>query len=160
VWPRERALGARISGSDWLDGGADIDDAVAFGQRLKALGFDYVCVSSGGVVPQAVPKALVPGYQVPLAARVREEVGIATRAVGLIVEPHHAEDIIASGQADMVALARGFLDDPRWVWHAAQALGAELALPPQYARLHPKIWPGAALAHPRLAQAEKAGLGD
>jgi len=160
AWPRGRALGARISGSDWLDGGADIDDAVAFARQLKALGFDYVCVSSGGVVPRAVPKALQPGYQVPFAARVREEAGIATRAVGLIVDPHHAEDIIATGQADMVALARGFLDDPRWVWHAAQALGVEFAVPPQYARLHPKIWPGAVIAHPRVAEAKTAAFGD
>ena len=89
----------------------------------------------------------------------RIEAGIATRAVGLIVDPFHAEDIIASGQADMVALARGFLDNPRWVWHAAQALGAAFAVPPQYARLNPKIWPGAVIAHPPRAEAEKAALG-
>jgi 2,4-dienoyl-CoA reductase-like NADH-dependent reductase (Old Yellow Enzyme family) len=159
VWPEARMLGARISGSDWLEGGATTDDAVVLARRLKALGFDYVCVSSGGVVPKAVPKPLVPGYQVPFAARVRKEAGIATRAVGMIVHPRQAEDVIASGQADMVALARGFLDDPRWVWHAAQALGVEIAYPPQYGRAHPKAWPGAALVRPPLAAAKKAALG-
>jgi len=159
VWPQARMLGARISGSDWLEGGATTDDAVALARRLKALGFDYVCVSSGGVVPKAVPKPLVPGYQVPFAARVRKEAGIATRAVGMIVHPRQAEDIIASGQADMVALARGFLDDPRWVWHAAQALGVEIAYPPQYGRAHPKAWPGAELVRPPLTEAKTAALG-
>ncbi|MFI4987731.1 MAG: NADH:flavin oxidoreductase/NADH oxidase [Alphaproteobacteria bacterium] len=160
LWPRERVLGARISGSDWLEGGATIEDAVIFARRLRALGLDYVCVSSGGVVPKAVPGSLVPGYQVPLAARVRSESGIATRAVGLIVDPHHAEEIVASGQADMVALARGFLDNPRWMWHAAEALGAEVAYPPQYARAQAKLWPGARLARPPLAEARTAAADD
>jgi 2,4-dienoyl-CoA reductase-like NADH-dependent reductase (Old Yellow Enzyme family) len=111
--------------------------------RLKAAGCDYVDVSSGGIALKA-PIILGPGYQVPFAAKVRAEAQITTRAVGLIVAPDQAEAIIASGQADMVALARGFIDDPRWVWHAADALGATAACPPQYLRGKRDLWPGAA----------------
>jgi NADPH2 dehydrogenase len=146
VWPKDRPLGARITGSDWLEGALGVADAVAFARELKALGYDYVCVSSGGIVPTA-PIKLGPGYQVPFAARVRAEAGIATRAVGLIVEPRQAESIIRDGKADLVALARAFLYDPRWVWHAAEKLGAELTYLPQYQRAQPKVWPGATLAH-------------
>jgi 2,4-dienoyl-CoA reductase-like NADH-dependent reductase (Old Yellow Enzyme family) len=135
-------LGARITGSDWSEGGAGVEDAIVYARELKARGVDYVCVSSGGVV--AHQKIQVgPGYQVPFAAEVRAKSGIATRAVGMIVEPAQAEEIIASGQADMVALARAMLDDPRWGWHAADALGAAARVPPQYARARPESWPGA-----------------
>jgi len=152
VWPKSRALGARISGSDWFEGGAGVEDAVVFARHLKSLGFDYVCVSSGGITPKAQIK-IGPGYQVPFATRVRREAGIATRAVGMIVDPAQAEAIITSGEADMVALARGFLDDPRWGWHAADAIGAEIAYVPQYARVQPKTWPGARLVRPKAAAA-------
>ena len=90
---------------------------------------------------------LGPGYQVPMAAKVKAETGLATRAVGLIVEPEQAEAIVASGQADFVALARAFLDDPRWVWHAAERLGVEISIPPHYARIG-RPWPGAVLLRP------------
>jgi 2,4-dienoyl-CoA reductase-like NADH-dependent reductase (Old Yellow Enzyme family) len=150
--PPGTVLGARINGTDWADGGVTVDDAVALAAQLKAAGFDYVCVSGGGAVPQMkVP--LTPGYQVPLAARVRAETGILTRAVGLIVEPAQAEAIVASGQADFVAIARAFLDNPRWVWHAAERLGAKIAYPPQYARAAAAVWPGAAMARPGAARA-------
>jgi 2,4-dienoyl-CoA reductase-like NADH-dependent reductase (Old Yellow Enzyme family) len=146
AWPAERPLGARISGTDWTPGGFEIEDAVAFAGALKSIGFDYVCVSSGGIVPGAAIR-IGPGYQVPLAARVRAAIGIATRAVGLIVEAKQADGILQSGAADFVALARSFLDDPRWVWHAAEKLGVSLIYPPPYRRANPKLWPGAALAH-------------
>ena len=147
VVPRTIALGARITGSDWADGGLTVDDAVAFAVALKGVGADYVCVSSGGNVSTAkIP--LAPGYQVPFAAKVKAATGIATRAVGLIATPEQAEAIIAEGQADFVALARAFLDDPRWVWHAAEHLGAEISYPPQYARVLRATWPGAALVRP------------
>jgi 2,4-dienoyl-CoA reductase-like NADH-dependent reductase (Old Yellow Enzyme family) len=150
--PAGTALGARINGTDWADGGVTPDEAVALSGRLKALGLDYVCVSGGGAVPQMqIP--LGPGYQVPMAARVKAETGILTRAVGLIVEPAQAEAIVVSGQADLVALARGFLDNPRWVWHAAERLGAKIAYPPQYARAAAAVWPGAAMARPGAAHA-------
>ena len=91
-------------------------------------------------------------YQVPFAARIRRETGITTRAVGLIVDPHQAEAIIGEGEADQVALARGFLDDPHWVWHAAEALGADAAYPPQYLRSKPATWPGAQIARGAAAR--------
>jgi 2,4-dienoyl-CoA reductase-like NADH-dependent reductase (Old Yellow Enzyme family) len=153
AWPAERPLGARITGTDWLEGGFTIEDAVQLARALKAVGLDYVCVSSGGIVSKA-PIPVGPGYQLALAERVKRDTGIATRAVGLIAEPHQAAAAIAAGQADMVAMARAFLDDPHWVWHAAEALGASAAMPPQYARVRADLWPGAALARPRREAAE------
>lgn len=135
------ALGARITGSDWIEGALMVDDAVALARRLRELGFDYACVSSGGISAEA-RVSLSPGYQVPFAARVKADTGIATRAVGLILDAHQAEAILAEGKADMVAIARAVLDDPRWGWHAAEALGEEIAYPPQYARVKPRLWPG------------------
>jgi 2,4-dienoyl-CoA reductase-like NADH-dependent reductase (Old Yellow Enzyme family) len=150
AWPKDKPLGVRVSGTDWLEGGFTLDEAVSFARALKAQGCDYVCASSGGIVAKA-PIPVKPGYQLEIATRIRREAEIPTRAVGLIAEPHQAEAIIASGQADMVAMARAFLDDPRWPWHAAEALGVTLALPPQYARASASLWPGAALARPRQA---------
>src|ERR1700730_2547947 len=142
--PREMPLGARIPGSDWLDGGLTAADAVTLAKALKAAGLDYVDVSSGNVsVDSRAPSD--PGFNVPLAEPVRREAGIATRVVGMIAGAKQAEDIVASGKADMVAMARAFLDDPHWGWHAAQTLGAEVTRPPQYARTAPKLWPGTAL---------------
>ena len=147
VWPKERALGARINGSDWAEGGWQPEDAVAYARELKRAGLDFVCVSSGGTVShQKIP--VIPGYQVPFAERVRHESGIKTRAVGMIADPTQAEDIIASGKADMVAMARAFLDNPRWVWHAAERFNVPLDYPPQYARSRHDAWPGARLARP------------
>ena len=148
VWPRRKALGMRITGTDWIDGGITTDEAGTFARELRDIGFDYACVSSGGISPAARP-AIAPGYQVPLAAAVRKASGIPVQAVGMIVDPHQAEAIVAGGHADCVALARGFLDDPRWAWHAAAALGAEAAYPPQYLRARPEHWPGAALTRYR-----------
>jgi 2,4-dienoyl-CoA reductase-like NADH-dependent reductase (Old Yellow Enzyme family) len=148
AWPAEKPLGARITGTDWIEGGFTVEDAVVYARALKARGVDYVCVSSGGASLKAsIP--LGPGYQVPLAQRVRRETGIATRAVGLIADPHQAERVVASGDADMVAMARAFLDNPRWVWHAAEALGATAPYPAQYIRTRADLWPGAKIARPR-----------
>jgi 2,4-dienoyl-CoA reductase-like NADH-dependent reductase (Old Yellow Enzyme family) len=141
--PPSLPLGARITGSDWTEGGLTPDDAVALAKALKEMGLDFLCVSSGGITAE-VKIALGPGYQVPFAEKVRREVGIPTRAVGLIATPQQAEAILAEGKADMVALARAMLDDPRWGWHAAQALAGDVKRPPQYARAAPKLWPGAA----------------
>jgi 2,4-dienoyl-CoA reductase-like NADH-dependent reductase (Old Yellow Enzyme family) len=149
--PRTIALGARITGTDWADGGLTPDDAATFAAELKAAGLDYVCVSGGGAVPH-VKIPVGPGYQVPMAAKVKAGARIATRAVGMIVEPQQAESIVASGQADCVALARALLDDPRWVWHAADRLGAKIAYPPPYARVDRSIWPGAAILRPAAAR--------
>jgi len=145
VVPRHIALGARLTGSDWLEGGLTVADAVAFAKALKEAGLDYIDVSSGGVSTAgqaSVPRN--PGYNVPLAAQIRREAGLPTRVVGLIANPQQAEAIVAEGHADMVALGRAFLDDPHWAWRAAQALGGEVARPPQYQRAAPALWPGAA----------------
>ena len=147
AWPKERALGARINATDWVDGGWQPEDAVAYARELKRIGLDFVCVSSGATVPYAkIPVA--PGYQVGFAEKIRSSAAIPVRAVGMIADPDHAEQIVASGKADMVAMARAFLDNPRWVWHAAERFGVKLDYPPQYARSRPDVWPGAALARP------------
>jgi 2,4-dienoyl-CoA reductase-like NADH-dependent reductase (Old Yellow Enzyme family) len=140
VWPRHRALGARIPGSDYVPGGWGPEDAVAYAGELKARGCDFVTVSGGGVVLDAkVPTA--PGYQVPFAEAVKRATAITTGAVGLIATARQAEDILVAGRADYVAIARAFLFDPRWAWHAAIELGADAYIPPQYERCHPRVWP-------------------
>ena len=143
VVPKHVPLGARITGSDWREGGLTPDDAVAIAKALKGEGLDFICISSGGVAAD-IRNPTEPGYNVPIAARVKKEAGVATRTVGLIVKPEHAEEIVAQGKADMVSMARCFLDDPHWGWHAAKALGATVARPPQYARAGPKLWAPAA----------------
>lgn len=148
VWPKERGLAARISGSDWAEGGFPIEGTVEFAKRLKQIGFDFVCVSSAALVPQQKMK-VEPGYNVPFAARVRKDAGIATRVGGMIVDPLHAQELVSSGAADMICLARALLDNPRWVWHAAERLGVKIDYPPQYARVHSSLWPGAKIARPQ-----------
>ena len=144
TWPKERALGIRINATDWMEGGWMPDQAVAYARELRRTGFDFICVSSGATVPHAkIPVA--PGFQVAFAEKIRKEADIKVRAVGMIASPDQAEEIVASGKADMVAMARAFLDDPRWVWHAAERFGVKIDYPPQYARSHPSLWPGAAL---------------
>ena len=143
VVPKATPLGARITGTDWVDGGLNVDDAVVFADELKAAGLDYVDVSSGAITADA-QRAPTPGFNVPFAEKVKRETGIATRTVGLIATPKQAEAVVAEGKADMVALGRAFLDDPHWGWHAAAALGADVARPKQYQRAAPKTWPGAA----------------
>jgi len=155
AWPKERCLGARITASDWAEGGFEAADAVTYAGELARIGFDYVCVSSGGAVPQQRIK-VAPGYQVAFAERVKKGAPIAVRAVGMIADAEQAEAIVASGKADMVALARGFLDNPRWVWHAAEKFGVRIDYPPQYARSHPELWPGARLVRPLPAAAAAA----
>ena len=143
VVPKGMPLGARITGSDWMEGGLTADDAVACAKDLKHAGFDFVCVSSGGVTA-ATRNPTTPAYNAPLAAKVKREAGIAARVVGLIASPKQAEALITEGKADMVALARAMLDNPHWGWNAARELDAEVARPPQYARAAPKLWPAAA----------------
>jgi 2,4-dienoyl-CoA reductase-like NADH-dependent reductase (Old Yellow Enzyme family) len=145
VVPHGTPLGARITGSDWVEGGLAIADAVVVAKALKKAGLDYVDISSGGVGVGGGHLPTDPGYNVPIAEQVRREAGITTRVVGRIVSPKQAEAIVADGRADLVALARAFLDDPHWGWHAAQVLGGEVPRPPQYQRASPAVWPGAAL---------------
>jgi 2,4-dienoyl-CoA reductase-like NADH-dependent reductase (Old Yellow Enzyme family) len=138
AWPAHKPLGVRISASDWVEGGWSIEDSVVLAKRLKELGCDYITASSGGAVPEQ--KITVhPGYQVPFAERIRKEADIATMAVGLITQPQQAEEILSRGQADLIALGRAILFNPRWPWHAAAELGEEAAYPPQYERSHPSM---------------------
>jgi len=130
-------LGIRISATDWVMGGWNVEQSVEFGKALAERGCAFIHVSSGGLSPeQKIP--LGPGYQVALAEKIRRETGLPTIAVGLITEAQAAEAIIAGGQADMVALARGILYNPRWPWHAAAELGAQVDAPPQYWRCQPR----------------------
>ena len=142
AWPADKPLGLRVSATDWTPGGWTIEDSVVYAKELKALGCDYICASSGGG-SDTLKITLGPGYQVPFAAQIRKEAGIPTMAVGMIFEPEYAESIIADGLADMVALGRGMLYNPRWAWHAAAALGTTAPYPPQYARSEPAKWPEA-----------------
>lgn len=138
IWPERKPLGMRISATDWAEGGWTLDDSVALAIELKKRGCDYITASSGGSVPEQQLK-VGPGYQVPFAERIRRESGIATMAVGLITEPRQANDVIAAGQADLVALGRGMLFNPRWPWHAAMELGEQAFYPRQYERSHPRM---------------------
>lgn len=134
--PSRMPVGVRISATDWVDGGWDLEQSVDFARTLKQRGCSFIHVSSGGLsTAQRIP--LEPGYQLPFADRIREETGMFTIAVGLITEASQAEAAIAAGRADMVALARGMLYDPRWPWHAAAELGAQVDAPKQYWRCQP-----------------------
>ena len=134
--PASKPVGVKVSATDWIEGGWDLEQTVAFARELKARGVDWITVSSGGVSPlQKIP--VEPGYQVPFAQAVRA-IGVHTVAVGLITDPLQAEAIVASGKADSVALARAMLYDPRWGWHAAAALGGIVEAPPSYWRAPPQ----------------------
>ena len=137
VWPEHLPLFVRISATDWAEGGWTVDESVELARRLTEHGVDLVDASSGGQVPH-VKIPLGPGYQVPFAARIRREAGIATAAVGMITEAKQANDIVANGEADMVLLAREMLRDPYWPLHAAAALGETASWPVQYLRAAPQ----------------------
>ena len=146
AFPDHKPVGVKVSSTDWVEGGWDIAQTVEFAKELKKRGVDWIDASSGGVSPlQKIP--LAPGYQVPFAQAVKEATGVTTIAVGLITEAKQAEDIVASGKADMVALARGMLYDPRWGWHAAAELGGQVDAPPQYWRAQPLDAKGAVRDH-------------
>ncbi len=137
VWPDDRPLLLRISASDWVEGGWTPEDSVALAKEAAARGVDLVDCSSGGTSPdQAV--ALGPGYQVPFAAQVRRDAGVATGAVGLLTDPHQAEQVLVEGAADVVLLARELLRDPHWPLHAAAVLGDDVPWPVQYDRARPR----------------------
>ncbi len=137
VFPAHKPVGVRVSATDWVEGGWDLEQTLALAKALKARGVDWITGSSGGLSTQQKIK-VGPGYQVPFAHALKETAGVSSMAVGLITEPQQAEAIIASGQADFVAIARGMLYDPRWGWHAAAALGAKVEGPPQYWRAPPR----------------------
>jgi 2,4-dienoyl-CoA reductase-like NADH-dependent reductase (Old Yellow Enzyme family) len=134
--PASMVIGMRISATDWVEGGWDIEQSVVFAKELDKLGCQFIHVSSGGVSPlQKIPVG--PGYQIDFAARIKQETPMPVIGVGLITEARQAESIIEEGQADMVALARAMLYDPHWPWHAAAELGAQVVAPPQYWRSQP-----------------------
>jgi 2,4-dienoyl-CoA reductase-like NADH-dependent reductase (Old Yellow Enzyme family) len=136
VFPDRKPIGIRLSSTDWVEGGWDLAQTIELVRELKKRGVDWIDASSGGVSPlQKIP--LGPGYQVPFAQAIKEATGVTTMAVGLITEAKQAEEIVSSGKADMVALARGMLYDPRWGWHAAAELGGEVDAPPAYWRSQP-----------------------
>ncbi len=137
AWPDDRPVFMRISSTDWVEGGWNLESSIELARRLKAVGIDLVDCSSGGLVPHAeIPAG--PGYQTPAAAAIRRDAGIATAAVGLITSPQQAEQIVATGQADAVFLAREFLRHPFWPLEAARALGVDVAWPNQYLRAKPR----------------------
>lgn len=136
VFPSHKPVGMRVSSSDWVESGWDIEQTIEFAKALEARGVDWIDASSGGNDPnQKIP--IGPGYQVPFAAALKRAVKTPIFAVGLITEPAQAEAIIAEGKADCVALARAMLFDPHWPWAAARALGANVIAPPQYWRSAP-----------------------
>jgi len=136
VWPERLPLFVRISATDWKDGGWTLDDSVQLATELRGRAVDLIDCSSGAMVPDAkIPVG--PGFQVPFAERIKREAGIRTGAVGMITEPGQADQIIRSGQADVVLLAREFLRDPYWPLHAAMALGLKPQPPVQYQRAFP-----------------------
>jgi 2,4-dienoyl-CoA reductase-like NADH-dependent reductase (Old Yellow Enzyme family) len=140
AWPDARPLGVRISATDWIDGGWTVEESVVYARALKSLGCDFIDVSSGALDPrQKIPFG--PAYQVPFSARIRRQAGIATWTVGMITRARQAEEIIADGSADIVALGRGIMFDPRWAWHAAEELGVDTEYPRMYARCEPSQWP-------------------
>jgi 2,4-dienoyl-CoA reductase-like NADH-dependent reductase (Old Yellow Enzyme family) len=133
TWPKELPLFVRISCTDWVEGGWDLEQSIELCKQLKKVGFDLIDCSSGGLVPHAkIPVG--PGFQTPFAASIKQATGIATGAVGLITSPQQAEQTVATGQADVVLLAREMLRDPYWPLHAATALNAKIAWPVQYER--------------------------
>ncbi len=141
VVPAATPVWVRISATDWVEGGWDPEQSIALAGALQQRGCDAIHVSSGGISPrQAITPA--PGYQVPLAAAIRAATGLCTIAVGLITGAAQADAVIQSGAADAVALARAMLYDPRWPWHAAAELGAQVRVPRQYSRAAPADHPG------------------
>ena len=137
AWPDDRPLGVRLSCTDWIEGGWDLDQSVEFSRRLVARGVDWIDASSGGISPkQQIPAG--PGYQVAFAGEIRRASAATTIAVGLISSAEQAASIIAAGDADMIAMGRAFLWDPHWGWHAAATLGASIVPPRQYTRAAPR----------------------
>jgi 2,4-dienoyl-CoA reductase-like NADH-dependent reductase (Old Yellow Enzyme family) len=133
IWPEQLPVFVRVSATDWVEGGWDSQQTIAFARRLKAIGIDLIDCSTGGSVPDAkIPAG--PGFQTPFATAIRNEVKLPTAAVGFITEPYQAEQIIANGLADAVLLGRELLRNPYWPLQAAKALRVDVAWPPQYLR--------------------------
>jgi 2,4-dienoyl-CoA reductase-like NADH-dependent reductase (Old Yellow Enzyme family) len=133
VWPTNKLIGARVTAQDWLENGLSIEDCIQLVKELKNIGVDYVCVSSGGILPITNLKS-GPNFQVGYAMEVKKKTGIITRAVGQIRNYKDAQSIIESGDSDLVAIGRGYLNDPRWIWKASRHFGKQIDVPSQYER--------------------------
>ena len=160
VWPAQKALGLRMTGTDWNPHGLTLEDAVALARAVRDLGVDYAVPSAGNLTPDVRIPPATPGHQVPFAARIRHDAGLASMAVGMILDGPQAEAILAAGDADLVAIGRGLLDDPRWGWHAAAALGVDLDYAPQYIRARPNNWRGYGLLRPGTPEIRDARQAD
>lgn len=148
AWPRRKALGFRMNSTDWHGDGLTLDDAVTLASLLEREGIDYVVMSSGNIAPGIKIPPASPGHQVAFAAEIKRRTGLVAMAVGMIARPDRANAIIESGDADFAAIARMFLDDPRWAVHAAATLGVDIRYAPQYIRARPNNWLGYSYAHP------------
>ena len=155
IWPENKALGMRFSATEWTEMESfNLEEAKTFAIEAKRTGIDYICVSSGGnlaTTTSVFSLPLEPGFQVPLAKAIKEASGAFVRAVGLIVTPEHAEQILAENSADMICIGRCFLNDPRWTWHAARALGVPLKHSPQYLTVEADKWRALKFEHPPKA---------
>ena len=149
AWPEDKPMGVRFNGTDWDDNGMALEDAITFGKALQASGCDFFDISGGG--NSMMRPSVGPAYQAPYAAAIKEATAVTTMAVGMIRDPRLAEELISSGKCDMVALARGFLYEPRWTWRAAYELGGVADYPEQYARSNPMLWPQ---AFPEMSDSE------
>lgn len=148
AWPRHKALGVRVNSTDWHPQGQNIDEAVGFARQLEAAGVDYVVMSAGNLAPGTKIPAATPGHQVDFATLIKKHTGLVAMAVGLIATPDLAEEIISGDKADLVAIGRAMLDNPRWGLHAAARLGVDVDYAPQYLRARPNNWLGFPLVHP------------
>lgn len=138
VWPKDKPIGVRISATDWSPNGWSLEDSIQFCKKLRGLGCDYITASSGGSTNnQQIP--IGPGYQLSLSEKIRNEAKIPTMGVGLITDAQQAESALVNGQADLIALGRAMLYQPRWAWQAAERLGVDSTFPPQYDRAHPSM---------------------
>lgn len=146
-------LGIRLNAHDYAEGGMTFEDTVETVRILAEAGLDYVCVSAGAITSDA-KIAASPGYLVPFASDIKKKTGLSAFVTGMIIQARQAEEIIADGHADMLEIARGFLDDPRWVWHAAEALSHPLDIPMQFWMAKPDRWPGARILRDQKAAAE------
>ena len=136
AFPADKTVGVRISATDWMEGGWNVEQSLVFVKELQKRGVDWIDVSSAGISPlQQITAG--PGYQLPFAEAIKTATGVTTIAVGLITDAHQAEDIVSSGRADLVALARAMLYDTRWGWHAAAELGATVDVAPSFLRAAP-----------------------
>ena len=149
----DRALGIRLNAHDYVDGGMTFEDTLTTARILKEAGLDYVCVSAGAISGDAKISAS-PGYLVPYASEIKAKTGLSAFVTGMILTGAQANEVVEDGHADMLEIARGFLDDPRWVWHAAEALDHTVERPMQYWMANPERWTGARLIRGGPAAAE------